>query len=72
MTAIPSIDDVRALLGKKVRVTLNRGSGEHPATVTTGTLLGFGDGGDFEILEANGFMHYCWPLLDIEELHADT
>lgn len=51
----------RKLLGKQVRVTLGN------APVVTGRLLGFGEGGDFEVLEADGFIHYCWPMLDIEE-----
>jgi hypothetical protein len=53
--------EVRALLGQKVRCSL----GDN--TIIQGTLLGFGEGGDFEIQdEATGFIHYCWPLLTIE------
>jgi hypothetical protein len=51
----------RALLGKQVVVTLG------PATIVEGKLLGFGEGGDFEVLEDDGFVHYCWPMLDIED-----
>lgn len=53
-----------SLLGKKVRVKLD------VEVTVTGTFLGFGDGGDFEILEEDGFIHYCWPMLEIEEIKA--
>ena len=36
--------------------------------ITEGQLLGFGQGGDFEILKDDGFVHYCWPMLKIEEI----
>jgi hypothetical protein len=57
-------DEYRALLGKRVRVTLNH----EEKVITEGQLLGFGEGGDFEILEDDGFVHYCWPMLSIEEV----
>jgi hypothetical protein len=50
-----------ALLGRKVRVTLDA------ETVVHGIFLGFGSGGDAEILEDDGFVHYVWPMLEIEE-----
>lgn len=50
------------LLGKKVRVKLG------PETVVHGIFLGFGSGGDVEILESDGFVHFCWPMLDVEEI----
>jgi hypothetical protein len=68
---MPTLDEVRALFGKRVKVVLHQEEGSE-AVITTGILLGFGPGGDFEILEADGFVHYCWPLLDVEEFHADT
>jgi hypothetical protein len=34
-------------------------------TIVEGKLLGFGDGGDFEIQTEDGFIHYCWPMLDV-------
>jgi len=62
-------DYARTLLGQQVRVTL----GYEPdnweqgiPVITEGKLLGFGQGGDFEILEDDGFVHYCWPALKIE------
>lgn len=68
----------KAFLGKKVKVWLDRKAhylavpGNGPVStedvITTGVLLGFGEGGDFEILEDDGFVHYCWPMLDIEEV----
>jgi hypothetical protein len=54
-----------ALLGKQVRVTLDRP--EHgPAHVTNGRLLCFGDEGTLVIVQDDGFVHYAWPMLDIE------
>lgn len=63
-------DTTRALLGKRVKVTLaraNEQTGEE-AVIARGIFLGFGQGGDLEIQEEDGFVHYCWPLLDIEEV----
>lgn len=57
------VKDVSALLGKRVVVVLDRAD----AVIITGQLLGFGDGGTFEILEDDGFVHYCWPMLEIRE-----
>lgn len=54
-----------ALLGKRVRVVMDY---HDDKAVAEGKLLGFGDGGDFELLEDDGFIHYCWPLLKIEEI----
>jgi hypothetical protein len=70
----------RSLLGQQVRVILDRtgdtpdvlcewdvpGTVPHEDVITEGKLLGFGQGGDFEILEDDGFVHYCWPMLKIE------
>lgn len=67
----------KTLLGKQVRVTIQHQSGDlttggdneiRNAVIVTGQLLAFGDGGDFEILEEDGFVHYCWPLLEMEEI----
>lgn len=55
----------RSLLGKQVRVTLSLEKAA-VATITEGKLIGFGDGGDFEVLEDDGFVHYCWPMLNID------
>ncbi len=78
----PSIvtqDKVIALLGRYVRVTLDHGGYPDPKTpsvIVQGQFLGFGDGGDIEILTEDGFTHYCWPMLEIEaapdlQAHAD-
>ena len=59
----------RSLLGEQVRVVLGYESVNDEQgipTVCEGQLLGFGDGGDFEILEDDGFVHYCWPMLKVE------
>ena len=49
-------------LGKHVRVKLDKN------VVQEGTLLGFGEGGDFEIQQDDGFVYHCWPLLAITEV----
>jgi hypothetical protein len=54
--------DRAALLGKRVRVTLDE------AVVVEGRLLGFGDGGNFEIEQDDGFVYHAWPMLAIEEV----
>jgi len=66
-------DYARSLLGQQVRVVMDYTDGtthtveeQGLPVITEGTLLGFGDGGDFEILEDDGFVHYCWPMLKIE------
>jgi hypothetical protein len=50
------------LLGKPVRVVLNE---DDENAVSSGVLLGAGQGGDIEILENDGMIHYCWPALRI-------
>lgn len=70
---VPDINnhaEVIAMLGKRVRVVLHK---PHPgdrdvAVISEGTFLGFGDGGDVQLEEDDGFVHYCWPMLDIEEV----
>ena len=66
-------DYARSLLGQQVRVvldytdgTVHVGEERGIPTITEGRLLGFGDGGDFEILEDDGLVHYCWPMLKVE------
>lgn len=62
--------DCAGLLGKRVRVTLDHGGYPDPGSpsvIVTGQLLGFADSGEFEILMDDGFTHYAWPMLDIEE-----
>jgi len=60
-------------LGKQVTVTLDRegvnpdGSTYGSNEIIRGQLLGVGDCGTFEILEDDGFIHYCWPALEIRE-----
>jgi hypothetical protein len=58
----PAHAERAALLGKHVRVTLDEN------VVHEGRLLGFGDGGDFEIDQDDGFVYHAWPLLAIEEI----
>ena len=42
------------------------------AVISEGKFLGFGQGGEFEVIEDDGFVHYCWPMLDIEEVTSDA
>jgi hypothetical protein len=59
------------MCGKKVKVTLDKGGYPDPLTpavIFVGELLGFGDEGTFELMGEDGFVHYCWPMLDIEEI----
>jgi len=53
------------LLGQRVRVTLDYARNE-PPVVSEGILLGFGDEGTVEVEEDDGFIHCCWPMLDVE------
>jgi len=58
------------MLGKQVRVTLagaNAETGE-AAVIAEGKFIAFGEGGDLVVQDEMGFAHYCWPLLDIEEV----
>ncbi len=57
-------DYARTLLGQQVRVVFRYDQGI--AEITEGELLGFGQGGEFEILEDDGLIHYCWPMLTVE------
>jgi hypothetical protein len=52
------------LLGRKVEVKLDA------EVLVRGIFLGFGEGGDAEILEDDGFVHYCWPMLAVVEITA--
>jgi|HubBroStandDraft_2_1064218.scaffolds.fasta_scaffold1400396_1 hypothetical protein len=54
--------DHAALLGKRVRVKLDDN------VVQEGQFLGFGDGGDFELLQDDGFVYHAWPMLSVEEV----
>lgn len=57
-------DYARSLLGQQVRLVIEDDHGM--SNVVEGQLLGFGEGGDFEILEDDGLLHYGWPLLRVE------
>ncbi len=65
------------LLGKQVTVVLHRqgdplpwwgkeDTAEDKDLIISGQLLGFGEGGNFEILEDDGMIYHCWPALQIE------
>jgi hypothetical protein len=53
----------RSLLGQRVKATL--AIGDAPITIATGRLLRISDGGEMAIEDDNGFVNYCWPMLDI-------
>jgi len=55
-------DHMRSLLGKNVRVTINR----NPEVVVSGTLLSFDEGGEVAIRREDGFVGWSWPALDAE------
>lgn len=56
----------RELLGKQVRVFLTRDG--DPQAVATGRLLSIATSGELVIEDDMGFLHYAWPLLDIEQV----
>jgi hypothetical protein len=52
---------ITAFLGQQVEVLLAATDN----VVAKGQLLGFGDGGDVEILQDDGLVHHCWPMLEM-------
>ena len=50
------------LIGKYVRVSY----GEAGYTVIRGRLLSIDEFGECAVVDDEGIMHYCWPLLNIE------
>jgi hypothetical protein len=61
----PNADSVRRYLGQQVEVYLG-----DEKLIIRGQLLGFGQGGDFEILCDDGMIHYCWPMLDVSPIDS--
>lgn len=68
---MPDAGYASSLLGHEVVVTLDRPDGEKPATVAKGTLLAWADSGEVVVRDEMGFVHYCWPMLDIAPAHID-
>lgn len=56
----------RSLLGKPVRVKLDE------RVITYGVLLSFAEDGEVVIEDETGVIHWCWPMLDIEEDNDET
>jgi hypothetical protein len=56
---------MRSMLGKNVRVVLDKPEGRDPV-VTQGILLSYNDGGDIAIKHEDGFTTYAWPALECE------
>jgi hypothetical protein len=63
----PNAEKVRRYLGQRVRVFYGRDEGGD-SLVLIGKLLEFSDGGDFTVLDDNGFVHYCWPMLEVSPI----
>lgn len=59
------LKDQISLLGKTVKVTLTY---DNPKHIAVGKLLAFGDDGEAQIEDEMGFVHYCWPMLEVEAL----
>lgn len=57
----------RTLLGRQVVVVMKY-EDETCKEIAHGKLLGFGQGGDFEVLDEMGMIHYCWPALEMHEV----
>lgn len=58
---VTDLGAARRLLGETVVATLAM----DPRAVVTGTLLAAADSGEVVIRSDDGFLHYCWPMLDI-------
>jgi hypothetical protein len=58
--------NMRAMLGKKVAVTINWGeaSSHGEPVVVRGILHGFSQDGEVTIRPEGEFMHWCWPNLE--------
>ena len=56
-----SVEEIRKLLGKNVKVTLDVG------VVAEGQLLAFDEGGGAVLLDDMGAKHFCWPMLEVTE-----
>ena len=54
----------RQLLGQQVIVTLSHDDRE-PDRIARGTLLKVADSGEVCVEDEMGFVHYCWPMLDV-------
>lgn len=55
-----TLDDARRLLGQEVIVKLD------DTVVASGKLIAFNDGGEATLVDDMGFVHSCWPMLDIK------
>lgn len=61
------LQDAVPLLGKQVRVTLAHDT-DDPKAIAEGKLLAFADSGEVTVQDEMGFVHYCWPMLEVEAL----
>lgn len=53
----------RALLGRDSIVTISK----EPLVLTRGRLMSVSEAGEVGLLDEDGFMRWCWPMLDIRE-----
>ncbi len=60
-------DKARTLLGQQVRVVLDY---DDDNAIAEGKLLSLCEDGEIVVQDNCGMVHYCWPLLEIEEHHA--
>ena len=60
--------EINSLLGKQVRVVLDNGTSERQQVVAEGKFLGIDEGGEIVLEDDMGFVHYAWPMLEIEEV----
>lgn len=54
--------ETESFLGKNVRVKIGE------TQIVEGKLLSFADDGSFEVLDEGFIVHYCWPMLSVEEI----
>lgn len=65
-------DHIKTLIGKQVEVTLTDDEYPQGAVVAKGKLLAFDDGGECVVMDEMGFVHWCWPMLNIREVDGDS
>lgn len=62
----PKKEEIIPLLGKNVLVVLERAEDE--VAIVEGQLLSWSEGGECVVLDHSGFIHHCWPMLEVREL----
>lgn len=62
------LDHMRSLLGKEVRVTVDRGPDEETPVTVEGVLVSFDEGGEVALRGEDGFIRWSWPNLKTEAI----